>query len=603
MTFEGTILQITAGDVGRYLEITAWITALFILLGLAVAVAILRYHGIDRDQRRQLYAIRPQLLDATPKRVTVERGEWFSAVKPRVRRYFTGEEPDPSDVTVREAAYTLGRTVRSGMPTVPKLAVRGAAEGAVILAIGLALWVGSAWVQWLVEPDATIPGTELFLWLAQWLPATDFVLAMGLLVVILGWDLLSSAWLALGVLLIAGAALLTYVDNETEEDLSVTLFPDRRRVFERCGLAVAAVLLTAMIPNAVLTTAGFATAGSVLAGLASLSVLIGAVGYGLVALANAVVDRQSLPDSNTRAVAAYLLIRKSFAVLAVVALPVMVWMVGRGLIAGFYWLLSAPLVAIVTVVLVLVATSAAVAYVARDEAMWLLKVTNRWLRSASVRGWLFARGIPATAMILAFLVAWVFGLTMAVGPVPVLDRFIGLFPALFFAIAVGAVVRGMTLLWSKAKYQFVDFDDSDGARSVVLGLFPPIEDANGELLYVARVEDHELAHREIDALVADIETVISAEFAGEGVPVTESRYYWKDIEFGTVDLEEVRRELRGDVRSRMLATIKRKDGVDYEVIDDQLVEKYPEAYVEHAKASELARGDISRQDGQYVYHG
>lgn len=85
--------------------------------------------------------------------------------------------------------------------------------------------------------------------------------------------------------------------------------------------------------------------------------------------------------------------------------------------------------------------------------------------------------------------------------------------------------------------------------------------------------------------------------------VTESRYYWEDLQFGTTDLAEVRRELRGDVRTRLTATVREHGSVDVDVIEEDLAAKYPDEYVELARAREQSQGTIVRQEDEYVYAG
>lgn len=608
----GVLAQIGAGDVTEWQRITAWIVVVLLALLFAAAITIRRYQAISSEQREHLYTIKPQLLSANPVRLTVDRGKGFQPVKSKVRAYFSETNADPSEPGVRDEVRALVSTIKASLPTVPGLAVRGGVEGAIILATGTVVWVSIEWVDWLLDPSGPVPGRELFLWVAQWLPSSDMLLSIGLLIVLWWWDLVVGAWWLVGLALVLGALALALVDRKTAEDLSVRLYPDRRAVLRRVGAAAGLVLVALLVPNMLLTTAGFGAIGTIasvgVGSLALLAVLI----YGVGSLRYVLVERQSRPEESTPWVAGYLLLRKSFGVVVLLALPVAVYLVARAAWTALWWAIGNPLPAAALLVMAIAAVTAAVRYYWPEEEGRVERALGTWLRSLTVRSWVFARGIPATAMILAMLLAWTFGFRYGsdlplVRQVPIVSGLVGwlvsLVPVFLTGVIVGSVARTITYLWSKTKYYFVDFRDGDrGPRGVLIGLFPPIEDADGEVLYAARVADHELCHRDVDALVRDMDRVIADAFNGRGSPrITESRYYWERVQFGSVDLAAVRGELRGDVRSRLSATIRKHGEIDADAIDEDLRDKYPAEYVEYARAHEQAYGDVNREDGRYVY--
>lgn len=592
---------IDASGVGTYFEIVAWITGVILVLGIAVGVAILRYNGIDREQRRQLYAIRPQLFDVSPVSLSASAATGFSDVEPQVRGLLSGSKRDFSPPTVRDAGRTLIATIRAAIPDAPRLAVRGASEGVVILAIGVALWTGPLLWAAVTDPE-TVALVELGRDVIAVLPGAETVAAIGLTVGVLAGTVLTTLWVPIGLVLIIGAILLAEVDRRTAEDLSVTLFPDRRRfVAFLVGVPLVSYAFGATL-YAIAAARGEVHLG-IMAGVYGTAMLLtGAAIYGAFALRRALVARQSIPTENTRVVAVYLLVRKAFGVLAVLALPVVIWKLSHAIVAFGRWGLTRPLLAGALVFVSLIAVFLGGWFVFATEVRSIFAAIGRWLRSRTLRAWLFSRGIPVTAMILAFLTAWVFGLQTTVGPVPVLDQLLGLYPAVIAAVVIGTLVRVITLLWRRAKYQFVSFDDGGGQSTVVLDVYPPIEDADGDELYVVSVGGVKHAHRDVDELVSDIRTACNGLFETASLPMTLSRYYWKDLEFGTVDLDQVHRECRGDVRSRMLATVREHNRVEESVIDEELMQKYPEGLVERERAQVLARGDLIRRDGMYVYN-
>ena len=592
---------IDAGGVQTYFEIVAWLSGAILVLGIAVGIAILRYNGIDRDQRRQLYAIRPQLFDASPVSISGSAATGFSALEPQLRGLLSGSKRDFSPPTVRDAFRTLIATVRAALPDAPRLAVRGAGEGLVILVVGLVLWSGPLVWATVTDPE-TVALLELGRDVVAVLPGAGTVAAIGLTVGVLAGSILTTLWVPIGIVLILGAILLAEVDRLTAEDLSVTLFPDRRRfVALLIGVPLGSYAFGATL-YAIAATRGEVQTG-ILAGVyGTVMLLAGAAIYGAFALRRALVARQSIPNENTRVVAVYLLVRKTFGVLAVLALPVVIWKFSLALVAFGRWGLTQPLLAGALVFVSLTVFILIGWFVFATEVRSIFAAIGHWLRSRSLRVWLFSRGIPVTAMILVFLTAWVFGLQTTVGPIPVLDQLLGLYPAVLAAVVIGTLVRMLTLLWRRAKYQFVSFDEGGGQSTVVLDVYPPIEDADGELLYVVSVGGKKHAHRDVDELVSDVRTACEGLFEDAALPMTFSRYYWQDLEFGTVDLDQVRRECRGDVRSRMLATVREHDRVDESVIDEELMQKYPEGLVKRERAQVLARGDLTRRDQMYIYN-
>lgn len=298
-TLAGVLAQIGAGDVTTWQRYAAWVVVFVLVLAFIAAITIRRYRAIEPDQRKQLYQIKPQIISANPVQVTVERAQGFQPVKPQVRAHYVEEDADPSEPGVRDEVAALIATIRATLPSVPGLAVRGAVEGVLILATGTVVWASIEWLDWLLDPSGPVPGRELLVWTAQWLPSSDLVLSIGLLLVLWWWDLVVGSWWLVGLVLVVGAVALAAVDRRTAEDLSVRLYPDRRELLRRVAVVSGLVLLAFIVPNALLTVAGvdsLATIASV--GIGSLA-LLGVMIYGVASLRYALVERQSQPDEST----------------------------------------------------------------------------------------------------------------------------------------------------------------------------------------------------------------------------------------------------------------------------------------------------------------
>lgn len=605
-------VQIGVGEVTQWQRYTAWAVVALLVLAFIALITVRRYRAIEPQERRHLYEIRPQLLALSPAQLSVDREQGFPAVKPKVQAYYEASQADPSAPGIREELGALVATIKTALPTVPGLAVRGGVEGALILATGTIVWASIEWLDWLLDPSGTVPGRELWLWVVQWLPSSELLVSVGLILGLWWWQFVVTNWWLVGLALVAGAVALAAVDRRTAEDLSVQLYPDRRALARRVGAAVALIGAAAIGPNMLLAAAGLGgLAPLVSIGVGSLA-LLGSLIYGVASLRYVLVTRQSQPDESTVWVAGYLLLRKSFGVVAVLAVPVAVYLGVRATWTAAGWALRRPLVAALLAIAVAAGLSVAVGRIWPDEAADIRRAADTWLRSLTVRSWVFARGIPATAMILSMLLAWSFGFRWGqdlplVRQVPILSGLVGwlvsLGPVFVTGVVVGSLARTITYAWSQTKYYFVNFRDGGGGpRGVLLALFPPIDDADGEALYVARVADHELCHRDVDALLRDMGRVVEDALSGRRTPrMTESRYFWKRVQFGRVDLEDVRRELRGDVRSRLTATVRSHGEADATAIDTDLKQSYPAEYVEWARSYEQAYGPVDRRDGRYVY--
>ena len=121
------------------------------------------------------------------------------------------------------------------------------------------------------------------------------------------------------------------------------------------------------------------------------------------------------------------------------------------------------------------------------------------------------------------------------------------------------------------------------------------QDADGVPLFVVSLNGRRLAHRDREALLADVETVAEALADHETPPATVSEYFYDDIRDGRVDLEETRKRIRGDVKTRIQANLRREETLPRRKLVERLVYdrgfRYPREVVE-SKLAELVGRDI-----------
>jgi hypothetical protein len=121
------------------------------------------------------------------------------------------------------------------------------------------------------------------------------------------------------------------------------------------------------------------------------------------------------------------------------------------------------------------------------------------------------------------------------------------------------------------------------------------QDADGQPLWVVSVNGRRLAHRDREALLADVETVAKALSEYETPAATVSEYYYGDIREGRVDIAASRARLRGDVKTRIQANLRREETLPRGKLVERLVYdrgfRYPRAVVE-SKLAELVGRDI-----------
>lgn len=612
--------SIAAGDASQLLEIAAWIAAATVIVFIAALWRFLKHSGVGPEERRQLRSIVPQLFRASPTTITISRSGGYASRRDDVRDVLTrgSNLEEAGEQTVRETIRAFGGDLRSVTPDAPKLAVRGVAEGFLILVFGATLFISAAWWERMFAWDgvgaAAVDTAAVVYHSAEWaihvFPVPDEILIIGLTVALTVWDLMYSFWWLVGLVLIASSIGFAVIDRETEEDLAVTLYPDRKWFIGAIlgfPLCIWATGVFAAATTTYLTDPGL---GALIGfGTAAVATLLTA-GYVLYDLSGRVTDRQEYPSENTRLVAAYLLVRRSLLITALVAFPLLLYIAGLAIGTGHVAhvlgiIISAPLITKVGLGIGVLGVTVYVLH-QTEGGIGFLKAWRRLWRSTAIRGWMFASGIPASAMLLAFAGTWAFVGTQPVGHVTFVSALLGLWPPLVAAILVGVIVRSWTLAWSALRYRFIDLWSTRDEIKYHVGVacYPELEDADGDPIYHARVFGRDLGHRNPGCLIRDIERVIEALFHAEKPPATMSEYYWDDVKRGTVDIEQTKRELRGDVLTRIRATFRANGGEFSDtVVDEELADDYPREAIDATMETLYESSDVSHRDGKYIHHG
>jgi hypothetical protein len=589
-----------APDFDFWRQVVAWgafATFLVTFLGL---LATTKYLSFEEDQRRHYRAVKEALMDASATSLAIHTSESVSEYREEVYGLLRGE--NPGQQTLRGAFGELKSAVAAQTPAIPLLALRGLYEGLLILVFGGIALLPTAW--WESASTVGAGGIQISALfgvvgdlLDQVLGATpygDVVVGLVTATVVIVGGTLYQHGIQLGFILLAGSVILAVIDRMTAENLNVRLYDDHREVAKTAVAVVSVIWLLSVVPVAMFAVAGFEAVGAV----------IGAVCGGSYALyclafyardASQRINRRS-SSQNPRLVAVYIALRKEFALIAVVSLPLVAAYAFVALSTGKAVTVAGILLTANTQVqLALLGAGIVVALAIKAQYPNAYKDLRmafyRALSSRAVRAWVFARGMPFITVALASLLSW---------------PFVGSLWCIVVGVIAGVIVRSMTWIWTKTKYRFIELKDRDipVVETVIDGF--AIEDADGDPIYIARVDSYGLAHRDKGCLVeATLATAHRRLRESEFAPSFCHYYYEEVTERGIVDMEQVDKQLRGDAETRIEASLANADGneLEIETVDEELGEEYPESHYEQAINKLRERGTISRRQDKYVYHG
>jgi hypothetical protein len=133
-----------------------------------------------------------------------------------------------------------------------------------------------------------------------------------------------------------------------------------------------------------------------------------------------------------------------------------------------------------------------------------------------------------------------------------------------------------------------------------------ITDANGDDIYVLWIDHYQLAHRSLEQLLEDAETVIEHRLDRTRVPATKSERYYQDMTEGYVDIEDFQKRLQGDCYTRIESNMKKNGRLDEDDLRERLVYddgfRYPPE-VFNQKLRQRIGNDIRRipESGELVW--
>ena len=134
--------------VSAWQERAAWVAMAVILVGLVLSVVVMRFRTRDVEQRRQLQALKPQLLAADPETSFVQASESRESWRQTVTAALDGDPPTPR--RIGDAVAELKADIARALPPLPVAILHGIVEAGllVILAgtLGLAMVTVDGWV-------------------------------------------------------------------------------------------------------------------------------------------------------------------------------------------------------------------------------------------------------------------------------------------------------------------------------------------------------------------------------------------------------------------------------------------------------------------------
>ncbi|NUC75047.1 hypothetical protein HTZ84_22540 [Haloterrigena sp. SYSU A558-1] len=708
--------NISTGDVSHWQETISWVVLVLVLSAYIGLRLYMRYSWLDDDQRRHLREIRPAIAGTTWHRVTItddeDRADRFRTVA-KAMGAKGGLEAETGGV--RAAMADVREWVQSRLPSVPPLAIRATVEGLAVLALGLLASLPLAWWERAfgvsdsgLSAGSAINAVGSLLDLGVWflettVPAGGTVVALALSVVVLVGQAMTTLWLPLGLVLIGGAVALAWLNHITEEDLSATLYPDRRALCKRVGQWMFGIWAASAVVGLVSARAGLvvmAVGATLAAGWGVRSVLgrifdaanmdpLGRDGHDVEPLSadNLLSLEQSVDDATKAnideafagaleydpydaalmleskldatdqewrgepaqpAVAAYLVARKLLGAAFVVTIPILMWLAGRAVLTGalarpFAALSAAPWWGRLAIVGAPIAVVAYLSTYAEGRAAEHLRAFRHWVAVRVIQSAGFARGIPIAAVALGFLVGWAYvSLTAALitaavagigvrsaqllyerGRVRAGRAFVRSAPYLVggavFAIVLsrtdatlgaavfGVVTAGVALAARRAWRRYgLGLGEPERQRRPPTDIVveipdAPVFDANGEAIYIARVDGRPLATSEPKRLFRDIQRIVNHRFeTGETPELLAHAYYKRLVDSGIVDEETALKSVRGDLATRVTATLEKKGGVECEALEDELQDEYPQELIDPTLEWLEQRQDIGVRDGQYV---
>lgn len=641
-------------------EYLAWITLTVFIVLFVLGKVKLRYWTLDEQHRRHLRSIRPSLARAGWHKIPIKERERRGPRYQRVARALHGDLSRTR--SPRQAAGLVRGGLSKRLPSLPPLAVRAGVEGVVLLVLGVLLAVSVDQWQALLYGSADRAPTDLssivsgLVWLIETtVPGGADALAIGASVVLVVYDaVLVEVWVLLGLVLVALSVAVVELDRRTPTDLSPKLYPDRRRLVLRTAMWIGAVWVVALVGELAVRLTGDLRVGVTLVAVAVL-VVSGIVGKGLLerlcAVANlrppwhspterarppgdviiaAEIERgEPLPYDPTTAASrlataldetgepwrgtggdyttlAYVIVRQTVGMVALVTLPIVAYFavmaIGTGAILGPALALSGAPWYVLFAVIGAVVVSAWWLVATRPGLAPVRGWVRRRIATGTVRSAIAMRGIPVAAAVVGGLIGWAY-----IGIELTGSAWYGTLARWLLLMAfTGALAAGFVLLarwaWDLVGVRVLWRDESTTPPTdqVVEVLSRPLEDGDGDPIYVARVDGRPLAARDPDTCRRLVERVVDERFeSGETPVLVAHEFYRAAVDRGVVDPDKVFREVRGDLDTRIDSTLRDHDGeLDYEHLREELQREYPDRLVDIVLQEKRDSNDIGVRNGR-----
>ena len=312
-----------------------------------------------------------------------------------------------------------------------------------------------------------------------------------------------------------------------------------------------------------------------------------------------------------RAFAKLLLVRAVFWIVRAGAAVILVGVTGIAVFDGHALAALLTLVEIGPIGWVVLATmpflvAVVITAMVPDRASELRLALGRSLRSAVVRTRWLLFGAPVLAVVLTILIVATFTESW-------------LYTA-GAAVLIGSVVRMVTALYARVRYRVPAADPVERVDEVAITGYQ-VTDADGQEIHILQIDEHQLAHRDletlaqtgVDAISWRLDGPTTTDGGGAGVfasgsempkhmPTVERHYFEEATKQGRVDFDAVRESVRGDVETRIKATIREHGGeADRQKMLDELQDEYPAAIV--SESIEFLRDETAQvyeSDGKFV---
>jgi len=132
------------GNIEQWRAAVAWLAFATLLFFVVAANSYLKFDATGESEREHLRSIRPQLINASPTRLTIHQSETLAGYHDRLLALFDGQRPDDA-ATVRESLAEFRRVWDDRTRVLPGLATKLLYEAALILVTGAIVFLPVSW--------------------------------------------------------------------------------------------------------------------------------------------------------------------------------------------------------------------------------------------------------------------------------------------------------------------------------------------------------------------------------------------------------------------------------------------------------------------------